>query len=985
MILLWVSAALLASPPVSLASKSIATEAIGARDEVDVLFTGPRCLLTTTSRIDLIGELWDHFESVPGNVLVESFGMSALSDESGYLFPESGNSDVALVRHFLGAQEKYERQILAESLPILMSPNEITFQYPTDPHVNWLTVLAEQAGPAQRYPATQRGEARLIRFRGPDDRSVLRLELKPGGPLSPNVHHWIPQWSGQVRVQSPNRRDTLFALGAHLHRPERVVAELRALRARSSEKHLLLHPGNLVRPTMETERRRLCGEFTRRLNYDALVPGGSGELGMGPEALEKFAKQHHLPYIAANLFAVEDSDDEKHRLFPPFVLREIHGKQVAIIAAVSPMQLQTTPAAIRRRWRVTDPNVEIKKTLKGLIERLGRRPDLLIVLMNLSGKSLDTVDNVSFADILLGRFRNGDYRSFKRTVEVTRDHELPPDSHYSMAPLLVNGVVQGIGRVRVTFSPESGFARMRKASQESWGIVKEGPADPDVLAELRPKEEVFLARNAETMLPDPAAIISTQKDLHEYVWGDRVLYNGKVRNYPRAFPGIMSDLLWGRFVTNALLLDFDADVALSRNLTRRSSTVGSLQREMIDSWLTDADTVLETKIKGTTLTRMAQHIEQHRNSLMSGAIIHAAGLDSRSYRVRGRLIDPEQSYRVVLSDSALSLLQKSIPEFNGVRTYIPPSMRPNTATEEDGVSLRDAIFTAIDARRDPGQPMSEQGLSDLLLDYAAIKRPEWSLRIDEASLRASRYANGSNIQTFANTRETRLRTPNGYSVGARTNIALIYDSPKLAWENRVRTDYSKVVPGQEQADDIVLSSELRLNAIQLQMSDSGMPLVPFVQGAYDSEFSPTDLANSNVEERRQQIGRASIGVVLYPGPRLRELRFGGIAEIDFSDRSALQFEGGLRSSYKLVWSLLSRLIWESEMDVRFLFEDGDDDQSDLGLIVNAVNRLKVPINEHFAFFAFVDAFGARGKVPSTRAFSGSWIGGGGLDFSAVIR
>jgi hypothetical protein len=57
----------------------------------------------------------------------------------------------------------------------------------------------------------------------------------------------------------------------------------------------------------------------------------------------------------------------------------------------------------------------------------------------------------------------------------------------------------------------------------------------------------------------------------------------------------------------------------------------------------------------------------------------------------------------------------------------------------------------------------------------------------------------------------------------------------------------------------------------------------------------------------------------------------------------------------------------------------------LRLLLTSNAKLTVGLFDGFALFAFGDAFLVRGKVDGRRDLAGSWIGGGGLQFSRVIK
>jgi hypothetical protein len=253
------------------------------------------------------------------------------------------------------------------------------------------------------------------------------------------------------------------------------------------------------------------------------------------------------------------------------------------------------------------------------------------------------------------------------------------------------------------------------------------------------------------------------------------------------------------------------------------------------------------------------------------------------------------------------------------------------------------------------------------------------------------------VGTFAASRETRATTPDNFSLGLGVNTALLYDGPAIAWESRVQGKLQRAVidlpgqniPPQEQADDLVGSTELRLNAVRLEVGAGKVPIVPFVQAALDTEFTATPDPEATAENPdatlpHQLIARTSVGVVSRPGPRLREIRLGALAQRDFSEATAHDDFGAL-AGYQFQWPLFGPLIWESVLDVRYTVPDDDDRVTDLGLVLTTTQKLLVPLVEGVSVFGMVDAWLARGKVEANRELGGSYILGGGLQLARIFK
>ncbi len=119
-----------------------------------------------------------------------------------------------------------------------------------------------------------------------------------------------------------------------------------------------------------------------------------------------------------------------------------------------------------------------------------------------------------------------------------------------------------------------------------------------------------------------------------------------------------------------------------------------------------------------------------------------------------------------------------------------------------------------------------------------------------------------------------------------------------------------------------------------------------------------------------------------PGAAVPDLRLGVVAQHDFS--AGIVHDFGVMAGFKLAIPL-GPLRFLSDSTGRFFFEDGDDRQIDLGMVIRSNNRLAVSIDDWMSIFAFADIFAARGKLPGFRRVAGSVITGVGLQLSTNVR
>ena len=147
------------------------------RSTIDIVLPTHGCLDSGDTTVQLLSVLYENFASHPGSVNVTSAGFPALRRGPIYVFPERDSTQVMDARRFVADPLVYEREVLAERLPVLVNVQEVAFQYPYDSLFDTLAGIEEALAPGERFPLTTRRYGRLTRYRG-SDTSILVLELE---------------------------------------------------------------------------------------------------------------------------------------------------------------------------------------------------------------------------------------------------------------------------------------------------------------------------------------------------------------------------------------------------------------------------------------------------------------------------------------------------------------------------------------------------------------------------------------------------------------------------------------------------------------------------------------------------------------------------------------------------------------------------------------------------------------------------------------
>jgi hypothetical protein len=983
---------------------------------VDLVYGPPGCLGWGSMSLASAQTLFEVAEEVDGSFYIAASGFSGLQDQSRLLVPEVATHDSLLVAEVLEAGPEMKRIVLEPDFPVLMTPYDLVFQYPYEGHTDWLEVLsrARSVGVDVSSAGTRRVSTQLVRFTLPSGAQVLSIELPGASAELGSITSMSRVFAGRGELLTQDDALDVYVLARALNRGPRtrsVLANMASQRPpleRSGTAEtlgpepLLVFPGGVIPEHVTAQERSLCAEATGGLSPAAVVPH-SGELSLGPLGLSALAAAHDLPYLAANLVAV--GPEAPAPGFRSFLVEERDGLKIAVIGLVGPDMLNGLPVNVRSQWKLLDPLIAFGAARRAVDEREGRRPDLTVILVATEdGATLKRLEHATGADVVLGNFSARTQMGRREHYEVISKRQGREGVRFAPPLAPIAGTRFGVGRVSARFGPSQiqGRARLSAIVHENRPTEYEGPIDAAYAQRRRTLEERLIAKWNQVLLPDVAPIVERHTELQDLVFGDAVLTHGVVRPYRRSVPASFTDRLWMRLVTNVLKEQLHADVALSRNLPRTSGIMGPLQRFFIERWLRHPDAVQLIHMGGAELQALSARLAIQAGDLLNPDRTFSAGLDPSASRVGGRPIDPKQTYRVVVTDQVVSTSDLGPllagRETSGLFRAAPAGgwiAHPKGAA----LTIKDVVGGLFESWLDPQSasfdPRNRPSLEALLLDHSDRQLAQWHLQVDELSVRGSSLGNTSNVGTFAPSKETRVNTPEHLSIGFKTAFGVQYDGPDVLWDNRVaaqlqRQEFSaqgQTTTVQEAADDLVLSSELRFNSVKIDLGEHDIPMVPYVQASYDTEFtaieSPTD-DDPNATLPHQHVVRAALGQIMTPNGWLKEVRLGALFQEDFSERP-FRYDLGLVTGAKVELPLLGPASLKSQLDVRYLFPNENDTQSDLGLVVTSVSQIVIPVTSGMNLLVFADYYLVQGKLDSNSALGGSQVYGLGLDFARYFR
>ncbi len=1013
------AACLAAAPPcpAALAQPAPTASQPAALPPMEIVYGPPRCLGSGSVSINAVASLMRHFEKNPGSLEVMVTGFSGLTTEHHVLVPEEALADGVTMTRLVEGAFTIRGELLEKDVPVLVSPYEITFQLPYRKHFDFLRIIEEDAAPGGRFPDLVRRTADVWRYWSPDGKAVLGLSFDDEAEVPEDLLDWQRVFSALVRVKSPDDEVSVYSVGVEVGRGSRALVELAKLGAKAQgagataeqkEGPVVLMPGGVVMPGPWAAERDFCAERAASLRPAALVPR-EGELALGAEGLVAWASQHGLPYVAANLARRTPTGaegDGYERPFPRFVVVRQRGLTLAVIGAVGRDQVERLPAAVRRDWKVEDVSIALSKATRDLKAQLGRRPDLTVALVSgEEGTALREAQRAGGVDVVVGSFDRYDLLPFSEEARVSDPSASRERTRKPRPMMLVRASPVSVGRLAAHFEvPGQAGAppALRRVEHVNVPVLVPGPYDREAERAYRKIEESLVERASQVLLPDVAPMVKARPKLHPLVWGERVPQFGSYAEYEREYPARFTDALWMRFVTNLMRTELGADVALSRNLPRDFNTVGPITRHVLDHWLRGHDTAVLVGVRGRHLLGLSALLRRQARSgsVTVSELLFAAGLDADRGRIAGRPIEPEDLYTLATTDTVLAL-----PAVAG-------ELEGATGREERGL-LRHLVFSVLERWASSGAEDAEERraaeVEQLLLDHSGHRAPRWTLKVEEISAQGVQYRNTDNAGGFAASRETRVTTPDNLSIRGRAKVALEYDDPSVAWETRLDGTFDRIeldiegqdIPANEPSDDLVLSTELRFNAIELDLGDEGYPMVPYLRLAWDTELTATPdyggfaagtpggsvadgASGSGAVFPHQHLLRESVGQLLKLGRYVQEIRLGLVAQQDASE-APVRNDLGVELGLKLAVPIVGPLSFASDTHIRHLVRDDDDRDSDLGLVLRSVSKLLVSVGSGFAVFAFGDVYLVRGKLDSNDAVGGSTMIGLGLQYADSFR
>jgi len=685
--------------------------------------------------------------------------------------------------------------------------------------------------------------------------------------------------------------------------------------------------------------RKWTLETLSSLGATALAPADT-ELIAGARNLIAESKEKGLPYIASNW-----STKDPQLQLPRFLIREVPDPagtiRLAFLAVTDPAAAKWIPSLEAEGLILLDP-VESVNSLVEELHESETPPDLVVVLTTGRPHMLSKMKSgLRGVDLVLGDRSDVDLRLNTFDIEVKQ--EIDPKRR--VAAILP---IEDITSADLTFSRIAGSWSLKRIENRPHRIKGSFPPDTEALSQItRTRASVYPGRDR-ILLPAPSGVPSR-------VWKGEE---------------------WASVVCEALVAKTDADAVLLPRLPEPPQIPGPLTELMIMDRLALLDKLEEHEIPGDKLVNLLGPAKQLVSQVCGAQL-------KPSLRIRGRAIDPDRIYKVVTTDRASAgLLEALLSRAYSPRLLDQPAYRILQDERGNDLTLRHAVLSHLRLRaigygnleKDPNQ---EEPSAQRL-------RPQWSLKIQRLSLRATRFE-GSRDERFAQVQETLATSPSTFNLATDTDISIIYDTGILRNDFRFRGTYSELSfddgNDEELADDLRLSFSSEVPRFGFKITQGSPAFSPYGEILLDTEFSPIETDGKTLS--RQADISLTTGLSARKFGDFKMLRVGAFVLSDLSNSDRFADYGG-RAEAQTLTIFGPGLRFSTTLDARLYGSTPDDDPSDLRYKALLDARLAAPLIRFLDLSVFAQTFFFKGRVEETKSASSSYTLGFSLDFRGVF-
>lgn len=827
--------------------------------------------------------------------------------------------------------------------------------------------FAQQNSRYQKQVKTQ--TATLFTYPG----GVQRLQLHRAAPTAPSDPLlWEMVLGFEMGFQqTDSAAGVMNMIGKPFGEGTRRMALLNKLRSPDS---VLVDTGDLLEGLSSVFTDQLSLQrsnslkMAQQMGYFA-INIGKEELRGGLPNLLREQDQYQLPFVSASL------QQAGEYLFAPYKIREIGGKQVAFIGLTTPQELSSlrTLGVLSEETEVLSPRLALDKVLSTL-KNLNQpdQPEVIVVLADFSEEQLQAFEKYNRDVHLVLTDTEARLQALDESMRTPLN--TPPRAFIPRSSAFA------LNRVHMHLDANH-LQWMSEMRPIAFDLPPLAAFLPPILsirhAAYKDALDILIPNMAPLLREDPELLklfLTSESTVaaRERLSGYRQLSDAEFLQIYQ--PYITRELLYN-LEMNLLMDHFQSEVVVFKAGSQDALSIpGAMPKMLVYERFKVNDTLHIYSLNGSQLDALSQITSDN---------LSFGGLRTSNKTVWGRPLGGKKTYYKVVMPSGVALL-------DSVQNVLGDT--PNQAP--DNLYLRNVLLKSLE--RLAAQAAPEKALAEQMRPRWHQKQTLFTLGLDDLQLNVSGY-NAYNNDDYTEVRETRVISPNSFNFGGRTRLYGGLDNPWMGWTNAIQAKYEGLSiidqnPGgdaetqerfTETQDDLLFSSELQLRLFKFLLFDTQIPLTPFVEGVYDTEFTPTVNQETQENNPLQSELRGVFGLSIPGGPQLKTFKTGLALRRDFNVPNNI--EGGVDLKVVHEQPINTGLTWQNDLDARYFLPSPNDNASSLGLTAQWVSALRLSLTDNLSLRFFADAYLFQGKLPETSQLGASVILGVGLGYDRLWK
>ncbi len=955
--------------------------------------------------------LFAYLESTGGTIREVRSGLGTLYRGGRYLWTDDGllSSAVAFV-----AAGEFEVVEQIQPAPLVVTDRAVLLQGAHDPDLDLLDTI--QAAMLERGdpPDAQRMQGILTRVRnGAGDEAWLAQG--PGTPSEPELatdpHAWEVRAHESVSLDAAGHARTLHQLARMTGEGSRRKRLIEDRLAASRCPAIYVSAGGAVEGRSFVSNQPLS--LQRPHSWAALdqtglrflAPGGL-ELTAGLDGLIAESGEAGVTLLSANLHGPSGAMP-----FEGAELVELGSVAVAFVGVTDPAVLERLDEGARAGLQLDPPQQAVERALHALRARHDRDPDLVVLLASFSpASSGELLRELSGVDVVIGDFRAAQPQPVDLDVALVQpDRARRADRRPA---LVVHASGSEVGELEGWLGDDGTLDGLRLRTHPISQLL---PIDDEALRPVMGvRQQVWLAGEP-VLVPDLRTLAEEDINRVQFLMEGqpyRQLVEQELAAGTLAAERLLLQMtpeLWGNLTANLLRERARADVVILPPLPWPFELSGPTRELYAAAYLSVPDQLQLYELTGSQLRELVRVTGDardegrppRRHSAAQGdASAEArtgapwiAGLDPTHALVGGRPLSTSDTYRVVTT-TALQGYPTAGQVLAGTRprqTFRADERRLIPTPLGAPRTLREEVLAGLEQMRAEHPelgPAYRAHLAELLHDRGETVYPLFYLRADHLGVVLTRYVVQGDQEAYANVRESRVTTPTSFTFGLRAGGALGVDTRDIVLEAAGQAVLTVNTVGEAEPSELEDDLVFKLDAGLKGLSVRAVPIYPYVQASYDTEFMRTRELDEAGDVAgllpRQKDLRGTGGVTATNLiPSFRSIKAGTFVEYDFSAE-----EGPLESGMSLeIQQELARtpVRWANTFKLDGWFPTDFDTDEDLLITANLRTELGVSLLRNLAFKTYADLLGYRGKVEATETPGLSAIFGIELAFTGAFE